>query len=453
MTDIYFNKENRDRTIKKLKDYGISFKRKKKHECEFNKCRPFNIKRFMNKNEIAIFNYDEDVWICMYQKIHICDGYCMGKERDNLVYCTKTGVEKPRYISYVPVFNKQNPQQQNSVMPQHPNVIKNHASTKKAFNHNYKVDKLYNHDYRFYVDKDDESKKESVTPRAVRNRNKQLQQFKYADNLRFIDCLNDEELISILKMEAPISKVRDINMYLHSFQIVNYMKNVNRNIVDLSMNPHKFSNMIIKDSFKKINDIGIIIEAEDVLSKILPGIFRIRNLFDTIMSAQSKLYLETKTYLDECCFDDKKKIANSFRIVCDKLNFDKYWKDNNCILHDWVTPEKWVYYLTIIFNMFMYCKVFGFFEKKKRKCINPKMHVLGVIYLLKSGYTFNNEVVIPRDIYLNKHGVLFEKKYLSNCFGKRARSFQKTGLDSIKEYLDVGCRLMPAIDLRNLLFS
>lgn len=80
------------------------------------------------------------------------------------------------------------------------------------------------------------------------------------------------------------------------------------------------------------------------------------------------------------------------------------------------------------------------------------MHIIGVIYLLKNGYSHNHEVIIPKDNYLNSNGVLIEKKEISRYLGMNGRNYQSDGLYIIKEYLDFGLNVIPGIDLRDILF-
>jgi len=66
------------------------------HECSNKICKPKNISFFKTPKNIK---FDPHVWVCLYQKIHICDHYCIGnkKTRDGNFVCLISNI--PKYLT------------------------------------------------------------------------------------------------------------------------------------------------------------------------------------------------------------------------------------------------------------------------------------------------------------------------------------------------------------------
>ena len=201
--------------------------------------------------------------------------------------------------------------------------------------------------------------------------------------------------------------------------------------------------------------MDIIRKAEWVLEKILPGIHRFKEDYFRIQSIQSKLHTKVIKHIDKCTI--QKNIVNSFHLYR-ILDFDKNW-NNRHELSNWVTEEKWVYYLNVILNSYIFCEFCGNTEQK-RKCLGPVQHALGVLYTLKSGYSIVREIggieiefkIIPEDVYLNQYGVILEENKLSTYIGPNARKLQKNGKEMFEGFLYHGTKIMSPFDLRNLIF-
>jgi len=93
--DIKYNEENRKRTISYILCRMIVGK-KIEHKCTQRYCHPKNILYFIKQEEAIKYKYDIDVYVCMYQMIHICDQKCIGnvETTDGTMACDISGKTK-----------------------------------------------------------------------------------------------------------------------------------------------------------------------------------------------------------------------------------------------------------------------------------------------------------------------------------------------------------------------
>ena len=145
--------EDIHRTIRYLiKNLPIK-KQRKVHDCEKKYCKPINVKKILSNDEIREKMFDDSVWVCQYQKIHICNGNCLGEieNSENKKLCRITHIPKETYIHNVAVSNPKAPQDKTAEMPQHQSIIDGHRSKTNIIFKMVSVDQYYN-DIHFNID-------------------------------------------------------------------------------------------------------------------------------------------------------------------------------------------------------------------------------------------------------------------------------------------------------------
>jgi len=476
------NSENRRRTIFYIKKKMKIKKRRILHECSFEFCNPINILKFITKHEAIYYEYDEDIYVCVYQQVHVCDNTCIGSilSKDGFNICPKTCKRKQRMYNYVEILQTGNnfryPGYVQQGVPQRDEVIDGHRTTTMIKYLNHKLHLKYNPWIKKMQDNQEKLKSRFVTvpikPKIIKKRNKKIVQ---KINKKDQNIPNFEQILDIFLMKKPINFISEkIPIYLTSLKLYTfarkylinnnkqtrlfrlstgchrYIKILNKKKIDIKPFSHSSKTKIFNSTY-----LDIIKTSEDILEKILPGIFRFKKDFFKIESIQSKLYTKAIKYVSLC--EKNKIMVNGFKLS-NILQFDNNWK-NRHDLGEWVTEDKWCYYLLVILRSYIFCERCGGL-KQKRKCLGPLQHVLGVMYTLKHGYSKSKRIgnrvidqtIIPQDKYLNTNGILLEENKLSSYIDSEARKSQKVGVSMFKGFLDYGTKLMTSMDLRNFIF-
>jgi len=201
--------------------------------------------------------------------------------------------------------------------------------------------------------------------------------------------------------------------------------------------------------------------SEFILQRILPGGFRLIKNLTELISRQSKFYMNTIIHIKNV--DNKKMILNSMDVF-KKLKLDGSWQGTHSLVN-WPTLDQISYYLNIILRYYIFREKCGYVthDGDSRDCVDsvdPIEHILGLMYSLKDGYKKTVVInglkvgieIIPKDIYLNKYGILLEKNKLSKYVTVESRNLQKTGCELFKKLIDFGLGIMSPNDLRSVLF-
>jgi hypothetical protein len=475
---LNFNKRNRKRTIlyilKCLKNRGM-LKQRKHHNCKYDACRPTNILQFLKLNEINEFDFDENIYVCLYQKIHICiNCQCMFSYSKNngTLFCPVSKKEYQRLFSNIEIKNKnRDPSKKMVSIPQNESIVDKHLSTKKIKNFFFNLDKYYNDIYFEDEEKKDKDFLKKINTKFVKKRERKITPngLKHENKIPL-----DFNFLKIILIDYPINRITPTNfqkIYLKSFKLFKYVK-YELKVKDflISTGQLKFTaefknSMEIKNKLgrknvskykKQMIYLGILMKAEDIIIKILPGIYRLKKNFFLIETIQKKIYNDCISYITDSI--KKKEIINDFKMF-DILNFDKSWGNRHNLVN-WVKYEKVRYLLKVIIRSYIFCENCGLCKNQKKKSIDPTKIILGIIYTLKEGYyktIIVNNVrqtfeLIPQDMYLNKFGVLLEKSKLSTYIAKNARKWITEGKEMFHNYLDFGFKIMTDVQLRDLIF-
>ena len=445
------NKTNRKRTInfilKKLHCRGV-LRKKISHNCYYNKCNPRNILEFLSLAQSSLFEYDTNVYVCLYQKVHLCfDSHCSYSYSNEIgkLFCPVTGKSCSRFIGCIQIQNKQNriPSKKFCDIPQDEKVIDHHKSTMKMKNISQKLDNFYNQQQQQQqqqVLNSNEKNSIIIKTQLIKKREREIKP-KFL-NKGFPSGL---ELLKYFIYKKPLKSSMKFNIYINSYNLYNFITN------KLTVINYLLSNEEIK-MFKLFTKYeNIISKAEYILVRVLPGIYRIKQNWDLIDSLQKKSYTNALKYIHNCL--SNKIIINRFRVL-EFLDFDTQWGDKHTLIN-WVTIEKWIYFLNVILRSYMFCERCGQINQEK-KSIGPVKHILGVLYTLKKGYV--KEVgpikfkLIPQDNYLKQYGVLLEESKLSTYVEDDARKWVNEGKTTFQNFLDKGFEVMTDIEIRNIIF-
>lgn len=479
-----------ERSIEKiynLRKENNDLKQIKEHTCTKKFCYPKNlIECGMTKEEIQEFDYNKYVYLCKYLHVHICDSYCKGDMHDPISHtksCSISGENKVEYCHEESIdIGSSNVGSliSNMMIGKEATInIDCNPGTGRSELISLQRDTYYNEkNYSFINDiikrrenELSEINKVNLNVKKLKKREKKIIS-KSSKNDKFIP--SNDDIIKICLLLKPIGIIHGIPVYLLSYSLLNYFLT---NLVNISYNSDSDSFYLstsdvfnlsigtygrIKDTlneFKKnkpkLNPNfytyeSVVNTAEEVLIKLLPSINRIKDNFLIIQSNQKLLYAKIIQYIDNCIIN--KKIINKFNLL--NLSFDKTWNGNELI--NWVTKEQWDYYIGIILRSYILCENCGDNENNNIKCLNPLRHILAMMYLLQEGYTVVTnsveEIVIPKDIYLNTFGVLLEKNKLTNI-DKKARKILSDGIKKLKNILNFILTIMPATDIRKLIFG
>jgi len=520
--NLYFNKSNRKRTIEKilehLKTQGL-LRRPISHKCSSKYCRPHNISNFLSLAQANHFSFDTLIYVCIYQQIHVCvnNSQCIYSYPDNKggIFCPISGKTNYRLISDILIQNKNlDVSKKLASVPQDELVSDRHSSRKKMHNFSYSLDKYYND--LFYPELLQEENEfcggvlnNTIDTKFIKKREKKIprRELKRGDQIP-----SNKELLDILSLVKPMcgfNFIMNCKVYLRSYKLHMFIKHKLTSLDYLISTGKLRLTSIINDIIKRERVMGsqnlkksksfytyldVLTTAEGILRKILPGIYRIKQNYFLIETFQRKLYTCAISYIEKCMRDNV--VVNEFHLL-NMLNFDDEWGDRH-VLDDWVSFDKWVYFMRIILRSYIFCENCGI-SRQKKKSLGPIKHVLGVMYTLQQGYTkkirmnngytnngyinnmndngytnmnmndmnngytnnngctnYTNNIccfeLIPQDMYLRKYGVLLEKSKLSTYIGKNARKWITEGVKIFHEFLNFGFKVMTDVELRNIIF-
>lgn len=440
---IKFNEENRRRTINYLID-TMAVARRINHTCSTKFCSPKSISYWLKTNEVDKYRYDKDVFVCLYQKVHICDSCCIGDVEDNgCMYCSRSGRQKINMVTTVEQECPKTIGGSGDVLESIHSAYTSRSSL-KSISVNAEVDNFYNKDY--LIEKKEAEPEGKVKAKNVKTRNRNSKITKNLFKSGF-----DKNIIKIMLMENGIGK-GNVEALLHSYDLDRMTKIFleNPSLYKMSVGGFRLSKLLDSGTEK-----SIVSAAENVLEKVLPGINRIITNMPHIRETQCKLYADAYNYIESCI--NKKLLVNRVKQQ-EMLDFDVEWRSKNFQeLGCWATDSQWTYYIQIILNVYKLCMYCGQIQvTTTRKCIEPINHALGVIYMLKHGFYKMAKVdgkeisitIIPRDRYLNQSGILLE----TNKLGK-LRKMHNNGTEMLYNFLDFAIKIIPPIEIRKMIFS
>jgi len=494
--DIHYNEDLRRKTVNQILSYTNLFSQYARHDCHFKKCNPQNIVRFIKDRErIHEAKFDTDVFVCRFRKVHICDNSCLSAitDSDGRKKCIISFKTKDHFVASLILNKKDERTHQNATMLQDETEYDNHRHIHKIREFSRKIDEYYNwiinnddgrseQDMRRFEDGSFDSSQQFWEPTGsyIRHRSRNL------NTKQLYNLPTDFEVIDICLKRKWINtyerKGEKILINLESIALwneVTYMLQDTKKIAQTSLYNNRgwfssgYGNGGVLNTRKTTGPVNLNVMTawENLIRRILPGIHRIRCNFFEIQSIQTKLYSNGMHYLNNCTRE--KKLANNWKLFS-LVNFDIEWEKHNIRirLDMWPKIHEYGRYLTLGRKMFNRLHSFvsklreDQAKKNKRKTtpndptpsprvmfVDPMTFILGFMYLLKEGYKYKGTTVIPVDKYLNKNGVLLDKKDLSKYVNPKSRNAHKVGLSRIKEILDKLMKIVPPIDFMDLIFK
>lgn len=339
---------NRERTIKYIlniyKNRGL-LKKRIPHECYFKKCMPKNILSFLNVAQITHFSFDPSVWVCLYQKIHICSNSICAfsyPDESSHMFCPLTGKRHTKFISDVEIQNKKHriPSKMFCSIPQDDTVLEHHRYTTKMKAKALEEDQFYNQ-YFFKIEEKEERDNVfldgNISIKFIKRRERKIKEKKINKD----KTPSNFQIVEIIRYRKPLPNKEHV--YLNSSNLFKYFEKLNVLDFLVSTEDVKISNSL---GNSKSRYVGLIATAEYILPRILPGIYRIKRNWALIETLQTKAYTEFLSYIKKCLA--KRSLTNKIEEVLHLLDFDKKWKYRHT-LTNWVSFEKWVVFFFFFF--------------------------------------------------------------------------------------------------------
>lgn len=443
-------------TIKKIYEFDSYFCQFYEHQCYLSFCFPKNIFHFIGKDpkRVCEGSFDPDVWICKYQKIHICGSGCFGdiKNSDGEFMCSISGQTKKMFMGEVPCRNPKDATDVNATVTQMVGSIINHKSTSMIKEKSRLRDKKYNDMFN-----------RTQPPQSMEVLEFSTRSMSYNNNFKFMATMlnrieelklkDKSELWDIIKRKTPLKQKNGFSKYLHSHNLYNLLKTMpihTYNLYDINKKITMFLSLDYMNNRQSIQEEiykNLINTTMLILKMILPGIYRLQINFNELLEIQMRNYKKCAQYILKC--KTMKSCVNEFKLFT-ILDIDKNWENMPCLI-DWPTIDHYFYYARIILNIYIFVENSGNFTQHK-KCRNALSHILGSIYLLKSGYKYDNQCVIPQDIYLNKPQILLSSNNLSKYLAKYTRRTRGNSIKFIKEVIDGAMKVITPKEFMELIF-
>jgi hypothetical protein len=198
---------------------------------------------------------------------------------------------------------------------------------------------------------------------------------------------------------------------------------------------------------KKI--IPILRRIEDVFEFCFPSLSRWKKNIPALRSRQCQKYSDMINNLRDCA-------ANGIMPNMTSIALGLDLSDNSCTetLIDFPTRPMYLRYLRIVYTMLQYClSVYPIAKKQKSevafKSVTVDKLVLGIIGILQSGFRIDSgTVVIPKDLYLNRRGIIPEGNKMTQL-SQNSRKIQTHGIVIVIRCLEYGLKTMSPPQLWN----
>jgi hypothetical protein len=408
-------------TIAMIESLRTDMKMRHQHECSPSYCCPLDILTFFTPSKCS-GKYNTEVHVCKYGQVHICNHLCPARKIDSeTIVCPITNKEKINISTFAADsegVTSYDEQQHNSK-----------RRLKSLYEEHLKQDEMYNEPYR----NRGYNKIKKMADRA----NKTIKKIAHRKKPKVV-----KKIVFTSKQKYETLE-RWINYCTHKteFGLGYFISTGCKTLLDdfadiekikISMGEMRIYNAIKDDISIPKAYIDMIKAFEDVLEKVLPGIFRLsieEKFIETILRCK---YSIANNYLHEC--KAKKVIPNIFNFF-KLINFSI--ERHHCVLTNWCTWEDWCTYIHNIVHWWFICEnAIVSDDDQKCKSLDYTQHALSVLYMMRDGMNIA-EQFDPRIIHflIAKDCKLSNPDYLM-------RINRLTACGIIRKSYNIGCRTL-----------